>query len=399
MQQLMTKIGGWLFHSSSFCCCIPVRVGFILMTILSFLLSGALSVIIWFEVFHSYQLSSKEHAAFILTGIVESVLFLVSIIGFIGVVARKQLFVMIYTYFIYVHFVLNVIVGIYFLVTVRMSNRQQLVDYCAQVFVDTSTESHCSGLMNVSTYVFIAIVAVLLLLELYGALIATRYVYRLRKQKQDSRSRRLGYFHALSVPEPPTGHTRQDSDNIELLHSRESTGSTFVYADPYDPEDDVLDIRPRQPATSTSYTPLSTHDRDLPPVPGHSPQPSQQTISSDTSSGRRVRALPPRPTASSTSHPPAPSPAWPPERPRGAPSKSSSNPPTSYTHGSREPLSPDSEDERQSLYTVEVSTNAHSAMLDHAAYMRSVFIPPPTAPPVPKLPPPYTEKSARRPPR
>ena len=86
--------------------------------------------------------------------------------SFIGVVARKQLFVMIYAYFLYVHFVINLIVGIYFLVTVRQSNRQQLVNYCSEVFVDTSVESSCARLMNVSTYVFIAIVAALLLLEL-----------------------------------------------------------------------------------------------------------------------------------------------------------------------------------------------------------------------------------------
>ena len=39
----------WL-RSSSFCCCIPVRAGFVLITILTFLLSGAISIIIWFEI-------------------------------------------------------------------------------------------------------------------------------------------------------------------------------------------------------------------------------------------------------------------------------------------------------------------------------------------------------------
>jgi len=73
---------------------------------------------------------------------------------------------MIYTYFLYVHFAINLVVGIYFLVTVGASDRQQLVDYCAQVFVDTSMESSCLQLMAVSIYVFIAIVAALLLLEL-----------------------------------------------------------------------------------------------------------------------------------------------------------------------------------------------------------------------------------------
>lgn len=357
------------------------------MSILTILLSGAISVIIWFELFHSYGLSSKQRIAFILTGVVQSFLFFVSIIGFIGVAARKQLFVMIYTYFLYAHFVLNLAIGIYFLVTVRMSNRQQLVDYCAQVFVDTSTESDCTRLMNVSTFVFIAIVAFLLFLELYGALIATRYVYRLRNQKRDIRSQRLGYFHALSVPEPPTAkHTRQGSDNIELLHSRESTGSTFIHTDPFDPEDAVLDIRP-QPS-NISYMPLSTQDRDLPPLPKPSPPPLQGTISSDSSSGRRIRALPPRPGINMTAQTVTPPPNWPPERTdrQGGPLPSS-NPPTSYTYVTREAPSPDSEDERQSLYTAEVSTNAHSALMDHAAYMHTVFIPPSSAPPVPRLPP------------
>ncbi|KAF8554695.1 hypothetical protein OG21DRAFT_1030015 [Imleria badia] len=333
----------WLFQSSSFCCCIPVRAGFVLMSVLTFLLSGTISVIIWFEVSHSYQLSTKERVAFVLTGIVESFLFLASIIGFIGVVARKQLFVMTYTYFLYVHFVLNLIVGIYFLVTVRASNRQQLVNECAEVFVNTSMESSCSRLMSVSTYVFIAIVAALLTFEFYGVLIATRYVYRLRMQKRDDRSRRLGYFHALSKPE--SRHTRQASDNIELLHSQETTG-----IDPQDLEDVVLDIRPE------SYMPVSTYDRDLPPVPVIGTPLSPPQSLSDTISGRRIRALPPRPTTAL--HVVTRAPKRPQEgvvRPERLPN----------------PHDQDSEDEQ--LYNSEVSTTAHSALMDHAAYMESVF--------------------------
>ncbi|KAG6330813.1 hypothetical protein ID866_8277 [Astraeus odoratus] len=155
-----------ILYANSFCCCIPVRIGFILLTVVTFLAAGAISVLIWFEVSHSYQLSTSERVAFILTGITESILFLLSIIGFVGVVARKQSFVMSYAYFLYIHTTLNVIVGVYFLVTIRKSNRQQLVDYCARFFTDTSTEAICVRLMNVSTYVFIAVVAILLLLEL-----------------------------------------------------------------------------------------------------------------------------------------------------------------------------------------------------------------------------------------
>jgi len=356
----------WLFHSNSFCFCIPVRAGFVLMSVLTFLLSGTISVIIWFEIFHSYQLSTKERVAFILTGIVESILFLASTIGFIGVVARKQLFTMIYTYFLYVHFVINLIVGIYFLVTVRASNRQELVDYCAEVFVDTSVESSCARLMNVSTYVFIAIVAALLLLELYGVLIATRYVYRLRMQKRDDRSRRLGYFHALSKPDTQgSRHTRQTSDNIELLRAQESTG------DPQDFEDGiVLDIRP------PSYMPVSTHDRDLPPAPAPSTPP--YSFSDTTSSGRRIRALPPRPVGNAESPDVTRASSRPQERVVRPVRVPNPHEPLRRAPKGREPQPPDSEDEQHSL---EVSTNAHSALMDHAQYMESMIF---TAP-VPNL--------------
>ncbi|KAF8444528.1 hypothetical protein L210DRAFT_3530161 [Boletus edulis BED1] len=330
------NLKGWLFHSSHFCFCVPVRAGFVLISILTFLLSGAVSVIIWFEVFHSYQLSAKERVAFILAGIVESILFLASTIGFIGVVARKQLFVTIYTYFLYVHFVLNLIVGIYFLVTVRASNREQLVDYCAEVFVNTSTESSCPGLTRVSTYVFMAIVAALLLFEFYGVLIATRYVYRLRKQKRDDRSRRLGYFHALSKPETSSiRHTRQASDDIELLNSRDST------VDPQDLEDIVLDIGP------PSYIPVSTYDRDLPPVPAVG---SPQSLSG-TPPVRRIRALPPRPDMAS-----------PVTRAPSRPQEDAAQPRV------------ESEDVPSPIYSAEVSSTAHSALMDHATYIQSVFV-------------------------
>ena len=291
---------------------------------------------------------------------------------------------MIYAYFLYVHFVLNLIVGIYFLVTVRASNRQELVDYCAEVFVDTSVESSCTSLMSVSTYVFIAIVAALLLLELCesrcfrgfaladlfllqdGVLIATRYVYRLRIQKRDDRSRRLGYFHALSTPDTQSSrHTRQASDNIELLRAQESTG------DPQDFEDGVvLDIRPQ------SYMPVSTHDRDLLPAPAPSTPP--YSFSDTTSSGRRIRALPPRPVGNAAS----------PDVTRASsrPQKGAVRPvrlpnphePLRRASKGREPQPPDSEDEQHSL---EVSTNAHSALMDHAKYMESMIF---TAP-VPNL--------------
>lgn len=48
---MFTNLKSWLFHSNSFCFCIPVRAGFVLISVFTFLLSGAISIIIWFEIF------------------------------------------------------------------------------------------------------------------------------------------------------------------------------------------------------------------------------------------------------------------------------------------------------------------------------------------------------------
>jgi len=39
----------YMLYSPYFCFCIPVRFGVLLMTCLSFLFSGVLSILVWFE--------------------------------------------------------------------------------------------------------------------------------------------------------------------------------------------------------------------------------------------------------------------------------------------------------------------------------------------------------------
>lgn len=185
-------------------------------------------------------------------------------------------------------------------------------------------------------------------------------------QKRDNRSRRLGYFHAFSTPETlSTGHTRQASDNIELLHSRDSTG------DPRDLEYGVLDIRPQ------SYMPVPTHEGDLPPVPAPNSSLSPPYSLSDTSSGRRIRALPPRPVGN-TAPPIVVQTSSDPQE--GAVLLPNPHEHASHTPRGREPQPSDSEDEQRSLHTAELSTIAHAALMDHASYMESIFT---SAPPVP----------------
>lgn len=370
------------------------------MTCLSFLFSGVLSVLVWFEVSHPNSLTSKVKYSFWSVAIVETVLLAVSIIGFIGAVARKKRFVGIYAYFVYIHLLLNVIVGIYFLVTIRQSNRQKIVNQCDLVLVNNPSEPNCQSLMNVPTYVFIVVVSFVLLLELYGALIATRYLNTLTKQKKVEHSRRLGLYHSVAII--PRSYPRDPSsmsDDIELLHPRDSSGTTFSsLGGPYDYGDDILDIT----HPPTSYEPVPAHDPTMlshnqqpsqsSSTPAHHQQPSYSSVyppSSTPSPSRSFRALPPRPSSSVVTAIPVThiSPQVSDRTPRAT---ATSDPPPSFPYESYDSSThPNGDVDRRSTYSV--STGAHAALLEHASFMWPRFSLPSNAPLVPELPPPYRQ--------
>jgi hypothetical protein len=237
-----------------------------------------------------------------------------------------------------------------------------------------------------------------------GVLIATRYLNRLTKEKKVEHNHKLGLYHAVSGPDPPT-HSRDASgmsDDLEMLHPRNSTAASIVsYGGAYDYGDDVIDIT-HQP---TSYEPVPTHNPDmlthsrqpsqLSNTPTHSPKLSQssstpthrQQLSQSnayrpsSASSRGFRALPPRPSSSTVTES---------SSIRQLPQARKQIPQSTHSPGPSLDFSTQSnvDHDQRSTHT-EVSTSAHSALMDHASFMWSRFFPPPGAPPVPELPPPY----------
>ena len=93
----------YIFQRPRFCCCLPVRMCVIIMSFLGILLSGLLSIVCWFEVSRAYvplitrclplngevieggnALTSKQRASFIGGALVEMLLLLISIVGYIS---------------------------------------------------------------------------------------------------------------------------------------------------------------------------------------------------------------------------------------------------------------------------------------------------------------------------
>ncbi|KAH9171978.1 hypothetical protein EDB89DRAFT_1036650 [Lactarius sanguifluus] len=211
----------WIFQRPRFCCCLPVRICVIIMALLGFILSGVLSVILWFEVVSADGLTSKERGAFIGGAIVETLFFLISSVGLIGVIVRKQTFLTAYAVGLYVHFLVNLGVAGYLLSVVLHATSKDTVTLCQHAIDNTQAQDQCSSLFNTIRGTYAALASVVLVVELYGAIVATRYVYQVRGEKREARMPRhmRGESTSSGTGRLIPGFVRYDDESGTKLYS------------------------------------------------------------------------------------------------------------------------------------------------------------------------------------
>ncbi|KAJ7770168.1 hypothetical protein DFH07DRAFT_805963 [Mycena maculata] len=255
------------FGGEKFCCCIRVRIGVIIMSVLGMLFAGLLAILLWFEVASTPDMSSNERAIFIVAGLVETLLFAVSVLGFVGAVVRKQLFVQIYAYFIYLHFVLNLGVAIYLLYFLVHVSTTDQVKACQDAIQNTTAQSQCTGLLKIGLGIYGAVAAIVLLTEIYGAIIVARYVNQLQREKRNVRMSRMSQsaFNVAGNRSSTGGRystIKGDDDGIPL-----QAGHSTLGHDEFDPYEEVAGPDYRAPYSAYDGMPTSTdvehgmHDR------------------------------------------------------------------------------------------------------------------------------------------
>ncbi|KAF4563365.1 hypothetical protein EYR36_003808 [Pleurotus pulmonarius] len=174
------------FGGTTFCCCLPVRVGVLIMSFLGMLLSGILSIILWFEVASTPDMTSGEKAAFVCAGLVETLLFAFCRCNRSKATLRDDICL-----FYILPFVLNVGVAIWLLWLVTHGTENAAVNACQRTIQNPDAQNQCIGLLKVAKGVYIGIALVVLLAELYGAFIVARYVNQIQREKRGARASRM----------------------------------------------------------------------------------------------------------------------------------------------------------------------------------------------------------------
>ncbi|KAF9268934.1 hypothetical protein L218DRAFT_970178 [Marasmius fiardii PR-910] len=244
-----------IFGGKTFCCCLPVRFGLISMSFLGILFGGILSLVCWFEVANAAiaEMEGPTKAAFIVGGLVETILFVASMLGFIGAIVRKQSFVQTYAYILYVHFVLNLVVAIYLLVMVSKVSSVAIAKACQQTVKDAGAQEQCAGLFKNIRAVIIVVACIVLFVELYGAIIAARYVNQIQREKRGARASRIQAAEDFEI---------QMSNRNSQMPRRSSQPPDFSQDfNPYEAMD-VHDERNATAGASHDYQSVPLHDEN-----------------------------------------------------------------------------------------------------------------------------------------
>jgi len=216
--------------SKHFCCCIPVRFGVFILSMLSLLGAGSVAGLVWYILVQNgrtdtYDFDNMQKNTLIAVGVFYSIFALVSLFGFIGAVARKKALVSIYSTILWICLLLNVLSGALVIYAITRHSDSGVASCKSRV--GPNNADLCDASTGTKAGV-IATFVVQLLIQLYCCVIVSRYVRQLDHEDAYSSRSAAKYANvpaAGSTYYPPPAH----SAHTELLPTK---ADGYEYAAP-----------------------------------------------------------------------------------------------------------------------------------------------------------------------
>jgi len=171
-----------LAPTRTFCCCLPVRFGVFIMTILGMLGGAAFAIFGWVEsVKLKGSLSKTNEIALYIHSILYTLLAIMSLFGFIGAIGKRRTLVSVFFSMLVAHTTFSIFSGAF--VLYNLFNREG-ADAVQQCITGTATEAglseaQCRHGFDVIKGIAVGIFIVVWLFEIWGCFITNSYVGQL----------------------------------------------------------------------------------------------------------------------------------------------------------------------------------------------------------------------------
>jgi len=172
-------------RTRTFCCCLPVRLGVFLLTLLGLTVGTIVAAAGWIHVgtLRNHPLDVNDQVALFFLAIMYSILAFVSLFGLFGAIARNPGWVYMFLVALGVHLGFNIASGIYNIVTLYRQNSQTVMWKCLNGATDQVSIDICNSAVGIVKGLTIAIYVCTWLLELYACVIVSNYVEQLHEEQ------------------------------------------------------------------------------------------------------------------------------------------------------------------------------------------------------------------------
>ncbi|KAF9524012.1 hypothetical protein CPB83DRAFT_774598 [Crepidotus variabilis] len=178
--------------SAKFLCCLPLRLGVLIISFLQFLLFGGLAGLTWYALWYDHksdlsQLTKSMQKTAIAVGVIYTVASLLGLLGFLGAIFRKNGFVKSFYILLCIVFGFEIGSSIMYLVTFYRT-RNQTFDDCVGGSTDVNKISYCRSLdiyRKIPQGYMIASIIIPILIHAYAIYVVYQYSKRLAHQKAE----------------------------------------------------------------------------------------------------------------------------------------------------------------------------------------------------------------------
>ncbi|KAH9485160.1 hypothetical protein JR316_0002067 [Psilocybe cubensis] len=206
--------------AAKFLCCLPLRLGVIVISFCQFILCGALAGLLWFALAIAKEdndlsaITQSMKTTVIVVGAIYTFAALVGLLGFFGAIFKKNGFVKSFYVLLCVVFGLEVGSSVWYLITFYRT-RGQTLDDCINGSSDAGRIAYCKSLdayKRVPQGAMLASIIVPILVHAYACYVVYQYTKRLERQKfEKSRASK-----SFSQPQPAYQPVLPHDENVPL---------------------------------------------------------------------------------------------------------------------------------------------------------------------------------------
>jgi hypothetical protein len=181
-------------RSRVFCCCLPVRFGVFVMTVLGALGGSAVAVLAWIQTQRMKgQISNTDEIALYVHASIYTLLGVLSIVGFIGACSRSPTLISIYFSMLVAHLGFSIFSGAFSLYSLFHGDGKAMLNQCISLTADdvakaatngvkVDGEKECQRALTIFKVVAVGAFIIIWLLEIYGCFIVHDYSAQLDEE-------------------------------------------------------------------------------------------------------------------------------------------------------------------------------------------------------------------------